>query len=194
MTISDILEHWATIYKPLSHNTETQNIEKQSFFRIRYIDLENTFSRNANLIHSPCLLHSVTSSGVLRNSRQADVSCQIWFLEKIQDGAQSLGRFDGLRLEHTANNLREYCEDWISWLLEIKKCGICPITGRDFNSDRALSQELQSVDVTSINYGVLPDIYASQWLIAGVDWRSTKPLYKFSCGNRGKYLSDNNIE
>ena len=44
MTISNILEHWATIYKPLSHKPEG-TLAEQSFFRIRYIDLENIFSR-----------------------------------------------------------------------------------------------------------------------------------------------------
>ena len=50
MTISNILEHWATIYKPLSHKPEGK-LEEQAFFRIRYIDLENIFSRNANVVH-----------------------------------------------------------------------------------------------------------------------------------------------
>ena len=55
MTISNVLEHWATIYKPLSHDPISKKLEEQSFFRIRYIDLENIFSRNANIVHSPVL-------------------------------------------------------------------------------------------------------------------------------------------
>ena len=52
MTISDILEHWATIYKPLSHNPASDRLEDQRFFRIRYIDLENIFTRNANVSYA----------------------------------------------------------------------------------------------------------------------------------------------
>lgn len=187
MTISNILEHWATIYKPLSHKPEATRIEEQSFFRIRYIDLENTFSRNANLIHSPCMLHSITSTGELKNARQAEVNCQVWFLAKVADTVQSLGRFDGIKLENTANALREYCEDLIAWMIEVRKTGVCPVTKRDFHAEPRLLQELQSIDIESVNYGVLPDIYGAQWLVAGMDWHSVKPLYTFSCGSCGKY-------
>ena len=65
MTISNVLEHWATIYKPLFHDPISKKLEEQSFFRIRDIDEENIFSRNANIIHSPCMLYRVVNSGEL---------------------------------------------------------------------------------------------------------------------------------
>lgn len=189
MTISNILEHWATIYKPLSHKPESGRLEDQSFFRIRYIDLENIFSRNANIIHSPCMLQSVTSTGELKGTRQAEVSHQVWMLSKVKDSAQTLGRFDGLKLEQAANDLVEYCEDLVSWLLEVKRTGKCPITNRSFADDAQLLAELKAIDADSISYGVVPDLYSGQWLIAGVDWRSTKPLYRFGCNGNGKYIT-----
>lgn len=85
MTISNILEHWATIYKPLSHNPESDKLEEQRFFRIRYIDLENIFQRNANVMHDLIMLYSVASTGHLKAARQAEVSHQIWFLAKMKD-------------------------------------------------------------------------------------------------------------
>lgn len=188
MTISNILEHWATIYKPLSHKPEGALFE-QSFFRIRYIDLENIFSRNANIIHSPCMLQSVTSTGELKGTRQVEVSHQVWMLSKVKDSAQTLGRFDGLKLEQAANDLVEYCEDLVSWLLEVKRTGKCPITNRSFADDAQLLAELKAIDADSISYGVVPDLYSGQWLVAGIDWRSTKPLYRFGCNGNGKYIT-----
>lgn len=188
MTISNILEHWATIYKPLSHKPEGALFE-QSFFRIRYIDLENIFSRNANIIHSPCMLQSVTSTGELKGTRQVEVSHQVWMLSKVKDSAQTLGRFDGLKLEQAANDLVEYCEDLVSWLLEVKCTGKCPITNRSFADDAQLLAELKAIDADSISYGVVPDLYSGQWLVAGIDWRSTKPLYRFGCNGNGKYIT-----
>ena len=99
MTISNILEHWATIYKPLSHNPESGRIEDQSFFRVRYIDLENIFSRNANIVHSPCMLYSVLTTGELIDAKKASVSHQVWFLKKVKDMPQTLGRYNGLQIE-----------------------------------------------------------------------------------------------
>lgn len=189
MTISHILEHWATIYKPLSHKPEGDRLDIKSFFRIRFIDMENIFSRNANLIHSPCMLQSVTGTGEIVSANQAEMSYQVWFLQKIKDTDLSLGRFDGVRLEQTAADLREYCEDLIAWLIEVKRTGKCPVTGRMFKEDPQLSAELQSIEIPTFSYGVLPDIYSGQWLIAGLDWKTVKPLYKFDCNQQGKYLT-----
>lgn len=187
MSISDILEHWATIYEPISHNPESERLEDQRFFRIRYIDLENTFTRNANVLHSPLMLQSVTSTGNLKSAKQSEVSHQVWLLAKVKDTAQSLGRFDGLRLQQTADELMEHCEQLASWLIEVKRTGSCPVTGRSFASDAQLLAELRALDVDSISYGVMPDIYNGQWLIAGIDWKSIKPLYNFACTSNGKY-------
>lgn len=189
MTIANILEHWAEIYKPLSHKADSQKLEEQSFFRIRYIDLENIFQRNANVIHSPCMLLSVATTGALKSAKQSEVTHQVWMLCKIKDTAQTLGRFDGLRLEQTANELLEYCEDLAAWLVEVKRTQQCPVSGRSFKADAQLAAELAAIDLASVSYGVMPDIYSGQWLVAGVGWRSVKPLYNFECGTQGKYLT-----
>lgn len=189
MSIANILEHWATIYKPLSHKPESKKLEEQSFFRIRYIDLENIFQRNANVIHSPCMLLSVATTGALKSAKQSEVTHQVWMLSKIKDTAQTLGRFDGLRLEQTANDLLEHCEDLVAWLAEVKRTRQCPVTGRSFKDDAQLAAELAAIDLATFSYGVMPDIYSGQWLVAGVGWRSVKPLYSFSCGTQGKYIT-----
>lgn len=191
MTISDILEHWATIYKPLSHNPESNKLEDQRFFRIRYIDLENIFTRNANSLHSPLMLQSVISTGKLKSAKQSEVSHQVWMVAKVKDTMQSLGRFSGLQIEQTANELMEHCELLASWLIEVKRTGKCPVTGRSFADDPQLMAELKALDVESISYGGVPDLFNGQWLIAGIDWKSIKPLYNFSCGSDGKYRVPN---
>ena len=65
----------------------------------------------------------------------------------------------------------------------------CPVTGRSFKDDAQLAAELAAIDLTTFSYGVMPDIYSGQWLVAGVGWRSVKPLYNFSCGTQGKYIT-----
>ncbi len=187
MTISNALEHWAGIYKPLAHQPEGK-LQDQSFFRIRYIDLENIFSRNANILHSPLMLYSVVTTGELKSAKHAKISHQVWMLAKIKDTAQTLGRFDGMKLEQTSTEIMEYCEDLISWLLELKRTGKCPVTGRTFAEDPQLKAELQAIDTDSISYGLVADIYNGQWLVAGVNWDSTRPLYNFACGSNGKYV------
>ena len=188
MTISNVLEHWATIYKPLSHNPTSKKLEEQSFFRIRYIDLENIFSRNANIVHSPCMLYSVLSTGEFQSSGKMMVSHQVWFLTKVKDSPQTLGRYDGAKIEQSSVDLMEYCKDLVSWMVEVKRKGVCPVTGRSFADDPVIMSELQSVDISSISCGLIGDLYSGQWLVAGVDWKSLQPLYKFGCGGNDKYI------
>lgn len=188
MTISNVLEHWATIYKPLSHNPTSKKLEEQSFFRIRYIDLENIFSRNANIVHSPCMLYSVLSTGEFQSAGKMMVSHQVWFLTKVKDSPQTLGRYDGAKIEQSSVDLMEYCKDLVSWMVEVKRKGVCPVTGRSFADDPVIMSELQSVDISSISCGLIGDLYSGQWLVAGVDWKSLQPLYKFGCGGNDKYI------
>lgn len=188
MTISNVLEHWATIYKPLSHNPTSKKLEEQSFFRIRYIDLENIFSRNANIVHSPCMLYSVLSTGEFQSAGKMMVSHQVWFLTKVKDSPQTLGRYDGANIEQASVDLMEYCKDLVSWMVEVKRKGVCPVTGRSFADDPVIMSELQSIDISSISCGLIGELYSGQWLVAGVDWKSLQPLYKFGCGGNDKYI------
>lgn len=191
MTMSNVLEHWATIYKPLSHQTESKKLKDQSFFRIRYIDLENIFQRNANTVHTPCMLYSVLSTGEFQTAGKMTVSHQIWFLAKVKDTPQTLGRYDGNQIENTATDLMDYCKDLVSWLSVVKRGGKCPVTGRSFDDDPVISAELQSIDISSISCGLIGELYSGQWLVAGVDWKSLQPLYKFGCGGNDKYILPN---
>lgn len=188
MTISNVLEHWATIYKPLSHDPTSKKLEEQSFFRIRYIDLENIFSRNANIVHSPCMLYSVLSTGEFQSAGKMTVSHQVWFLTKVKDSPQTLGRYDGANIEQASVDLMEYCKDLVSWMVEVKRKGVCPVTGRSFADDPVIMSELQSIDISSISCGLIGELYSGQWLVAGVDWKSLQPLYKFGCGGNDKYI------
>ena len=187
-TISNILEHWASIYKPLCHNPESNKLEERRFFRIRYIDLENIFQRNANVMHDLVMLYSVASTGHFKAARQAEVSHQIWFLAKIKDSPQTLGFFDGRKQEMAARRLEDVVFDFVSYLMEVRK-GVCPITKRSFMNDPQLVQELQAVNVESISFGIMPQIIQNSYLCAGVDWDALKPIYAFHCGSNGKYIT-----
>ena len=189
MTISNVLEHWATIYKPLSHNPTSKKLEEQSFFRIRYIDLENIFSRNANIVHSPCMLYSVLSTGEFQSAGKMMVSHQVWFLTKVKDSPQTLGRYDGAKIEQASVYLMDYCKDLVSWMVEVKRKRVCPVTGRSFADDPVIMSELQSIDISTISCGLIGELYSGQWLVAGVDWKSLQPLYKFGCGGNDKYIT-----
>ena len=187
MTICNILEHWATIYKPLSHKPESGRLEDQSFFRIRDIDEENIFSRNANIIHSPCMLYRIVSSGELKSARQTEVTYQVCFLTKLKDSAKSLGRYDGLKLQQASDDLMTYCEDLCSYFARLKQTQVCPVTGRSFKDEPQLAMEISAINMESFAYGVNPLFHGSQWLLADCYWTALRPLYNFTCNVNQKY-------
>ena len=188
MTVSDILEHWATIYSPIGHKPGTDKLEDQRFFRIRYIDMENIFDRNFNVIRTPCMLQSITSTGKVNDPRHAVVAHQVWFLAKVKDTSQTLGRFDGMSLQRTSDDLITICEDFIAYILQLRKTQICPVTNISFKGDPVTAQELACIDIDTFDYGVVPDLYKGQFLIAGVSWEAVKPIFNFACGANGKYI------
>ena len=55
--LDNLLESWAVIYTPLSHNlSAAAKPQDKSFFRIDRLDVENEWTRNQNLIQHPCML------------------------------------------------------------------------------------------------------------------------------------------
>ena len=110
-------------------------------------------------------------------------------MAKVKDTPQTLGRYDGNKIERVASDLTGYCKDLIAWILELKRNGgVCPVTKRSFADDAVVMAELQSIDTSSISFGLVGDIYAGQWLVVGLDWKSLQPLYNFACGSNGKYI------
>lgn len=73
-------------------------------------------------------------------------------------------------------------------MVEVKRKGVCPVTDRSFADDPVIMSELQSIDISSISCGLIGELYSGQWLVAGVDWKSLQPLYKFGCGGNDKYI------
>lgn len=188
MNISQILEHWAAVYRPLSHDPESPSLAKQSFFRIRDIEEENIFTRNANIIHSPCMLHRVITNGESVGPRAVRITNQVCFLIRLKDSPQSLGRYDGLKLQQASDELMTYCEDLISYLAVLKRTQECPVTGRSFKEDPRLMQELASIDFDSFAYGVNPFFHGPQWMLADCYWTSVRPLFNFACDASQKYI------
>lgn len=188
VTISNVLEHWATIYKPLHHDPNSAKLEDQSFFRIRDIDEENIFTRNANQMRSPLMLYRVVNSGELKNDKQALITYQAIFLTRLKDTAKSLGRFDGNRLQQASDDLMGYCEDLASYLTQLRRTQVCPITGRNFKAEEPkLGLELSSIDIESFAYGVNPLFRGPGWLLADCYFQTIRPLYNFQCEKDAKY-------
>ena len=92
-------------------------------------------------------------------------------------------------MQAASDDLMEYCEDLASYLTQLRRTGICPITGRNFKTeDSKLGIELSSIDIESFAYGVNPLFRGPSWLLADCYWQTIRPLYNFQCGKEQKYI------
>lgn len=56
--LDNIIEQWATIYKPTSHDpSAAAKPQDKAFFRIDRFELQNEFDRTFNLRQKPCVLY-----------------------------------------------------------------------------------------------------------------------------------------
>lgn len=188
MSISDILEHWASIYRPISHNPAKGSKDK-AFYLVRTIDMASTFGNNSNTAKSPCMLYSMLCAGELKNGKMAQLAHQVWFMARVTDTAEKLGIFSEQRMNDTNEELLNIALDCISYLAELKRSAVCPITGRSFKDDKQLALELKALDLDTVGFGnPIDGLWQNKWLVMGLDFHTLRPVYNFSCEAGGKYI------
>ena len=88
--LDDILEHWATVYRPLSHTTGAKS-DHRTFFRIAMIDQNSEFIRNFATTPSPAMAYATHIDAELAAQNPKAVSYRhvIYFMVKQQAGTLS---------------------------------------------------------------------------------------------------------
>ena len=71
------------------------------------------------------------------------VSHQVWFLTKVKDSPQTLGRYDGAKIEQASVDLMEYCKDLVSWMVQLSsfRSGILRMSARELMEEVAAAQK-----------------------------------------------------
>jgi len=78
--LDNILEQWATIYKPLAHDPSAKS-KHRTFFRISMIDAQSYFVRNFNTQPSPAMAHAThVDAEVEKNPKFVTYRHVIYFL------------------------------------------------------------------------------------------------------------------
>ena len=118
--LDHILERWAELYTPLSHNSASAGSAsgaRKSFFRIGMIDAQSYFVRNYNMMNGCCMAYATHVDAELAQQNPKAVSYRhvIYFLVKQQNAQGKTDVTD----EDAATEARFLTDDMVQDLLAV---------------------------------------------------------------------------
>ena len=201
--LDNILEDWAEIYKPLSHDRRG-DICDRTFFRIESINNNNEFVQNFNKVSSPCMAYSTLVDGSLRRSNSKFISYRhvIYFLVQ-QKAPRTRSRTivnDSIEATEARYDADDLVQDLLAFLFELKAAARQVTNGTVSQSTSDIvaefignltTDELQGIaglQLEEAEWGTLPMKY-NGWWICGLEIEQTVP--RNLCVVREKYHTDN---
>ena len=198
--LDNILERWAELYKPLSHNAE----EHKTFFRISMIDAQSYFVRNYNMMDGVAMAYAthIDAELVQQNPKAVTYRHVIYFLSKQQN---THGRTD-ITDEDAATEARFLTDDMVQDLLAVLwamkgvaggKSLPSTVLGdsvaeiKDFirqtATDAQYREGLRGLQLEQAHWGTLP-AQISGWQLCGLTIEQTSP--RLLCINPERYVKE----
>lgn len=210
-----LLESWAEIYKPLSHNPDKSKKQK-SFYRIDSLNAENEFVRNINTAKSPAMAFStLVDAKVMPGEKAVSYINTVYFmLKQTSSGMKTTPKTDDDAACECKADLDEMCQDLCAFLAELRaaaSAGKKMLTFSDGNFDKfdeadpkgsamktiafpitsENSNAYRGIDISSINWGSLPQ-FKNGWWIFAFQFEVKEP--RWLCINPEKYVFKNQDE
>ena len=163
--LSEILEKWAELYVPLSHDPREGSKDK-AYCEVTTINNQSYFVRNSNSIKSPCMAYSILIDAEGTSGSTISYQHNIYFMSKAKmvSLAKNAKQDDDLGAVHQML-MDEMVQDLLTYLTELKRTGRCPITGQAF--DQPTMFMLRGLDVVKAQWGSIPIKYG-EWHIIGL--------------------------
>ncbi len=180
--LSNILEMWAMLYEPISHNPEKGSKDK-AFYKIRTINDNSEFVRNQNTAKSPCMAYSVLIDAQASANKSVNYAHAIYLLDRAKSTslAKSARQDDDMG-ENIQQELDEYAQDLLAYLGELKRTGRCPISGTVFTASEMAA--LRGINLDKAEWASIPVKFA-EWHILGIQLEQISP--RTICVNKEKY-------
>ena len=197
--LDNILEHWATIYRPLSHDPSAHS-KHRTFFRISMIDANSYFVRNFNSTPSPCMAYAthVDAGLAAQNPKALTYRHVIYFMVKQAAGNLSKTAVtDEMSATEARFQTDDMVQDLLAYLFMLKGVagGKTPpeaaANSSLFTILSSLSKEtregLRGLNLDGANWGTLPMMF-NGWHICGLTIEQTAP--RLMCLTPAKYITD----
>jgi len=170
--LDNFLEKWATIYKPLSHDPSA-DAKHKTFYRIDRLGGDNTFARNFNTAHSPCMAFPTAIDAKMgRIPSQIVYHHGFYFMSK--QSSASLGK-----LNHSADldaadckaELNDLAQALLAWLYAERKRATDPATLNNYTQEERIA--LQGLDLEHAEWWTVPELYNGWWVL-GIEFDRTE--------------------
>lgn len=203
--LDNILEHWATLYAPLSHDIDTC-AKHRTFFRISMIDANSEFVRNFATTPSPAMAYSTHYNAEMgeQNPNVIRYRHAIYFMAKQQSGTLSKTAATN---ELAATEARFYTDELAQDLIAVLKALKSMANGKSLPKEQrnGLSSDmiawlqstaadpeyhdgLRGLQVEQANWGTipLPNGSLNGWQLCGLTIEQFMP--RLLCVNPQRYV------
>lgn len=188
--LDNILEQWATIYKPLAHDSSAKS-KHRTFFRISMIDAQSYFVRNFNTQPSPAMAHAThVDAEMEKNPKFITYRHVIYFLVKQNNDPQKNTVTDELAATEARYDTDTMVQDLLAFLSKMQTAAnngrdsfevaghVFPITSDERQGWRGLKLE-------EAHWGTLPMMF-NGWQICGLTIEQLAP--RLICITDTKYI------
>ena len=188
--LDNVLEQWATIYRPLQHDPAAKSTHR-TFFRISMIDAQSYFVRNFNAQPSPAMAYATHVDAEMEKSQKfINYRHVIYFLVKQQNSAGKTDLTDELAATEARYDTDDMVQDLLSFLSQMQlaanngqsnfKVGehVFPIT-------KDVRQGWRGLQINEAHWGTLPTHF-NGWQICGLTIDQVQP--RQMCITPTKYI------
>lgn len=205
--LDNILERWAELYTPLSHNSVpagSASGARKSFFRIGMIDAQSYFVRNYNMMNGCCMAYATHVDAELAQQNPKAVTYRhvIYFLVKQQNAQGKTDVTD----EDAATEARFLTDDMVQDLLAVlwamkgmvggKSLPATVLSGlpaemldflRNTAADPEYAEGLRGLQLEGAHWGTLPGVF-NGWQLCGLTIEQVTP--RLLCVNPERYVKE----
>ena len=200
--LDNILERWAELYRPLSHNSP-----RKSFFRIGMIDAQSYFMRNFSSMGGACMAYATHVDAEInkQNTKALSYRHVIYFLIKQPAGTLATNQVtDEIGPTEARFQTDDMVQDLLAVLFTMKSVANgkslpsdLPVDSdvrqflSEFASDPAYREGLRGLQLEEAHWGTLPPVL-NGWQICGLTIEQIVP--RLLCVNAERYVQTEETE
>ena len=205
--LDNLLERWAELYTPLSHNSVSGDGKgiRKSFFRIGMIDAQSYFVRNYNMMNGCCMAYATHVDAELAQQNPKAVTYRhvIYFLVKQQNAQGKTDVTD----EDAATEARFLTDDMVQDLLAVLWAMKGMANGKSLPAiqggarggsdivtfieqtarDPEYAEGLRGLQLEQAHWGTLPGVF-NGWQLCGLTIEQVTP--RLLCVNPERYIKE----
>lgn len=184
--LDHILEQWATLYKPLSHNPD-KSAKHQTFYRIDAISEQNAFMRNFNTAPSPAMAYcTIVDAGLNeQNPKLVDYYHVVYFMVKQRTTLNATAVTDNEESAELKFDLSDMVQDLLAFLLSLRSAclsgskHVVLATAEETVSEPLLfpvtpevREAIAGLDPATVKWSTIPMKYGNWWFV-GLEFTCT---------------------